>query len=75
MYYRLEWTRDDANSQLKILSINLNETYQLLVQIAINNETEIIQLKKIKDILLKRTYLSKYLDLVKKWNNWALEKF
>ena len=75
VYYRLEWTRDDANSQLKILSINLNETYQLLVQIAINNETEIIQLKKIKDILLKRTYLSKYLDLVKKWNNWALEKF
>ena len=45
VYYRLEWTRDDANSQLKILSINLNETYQLLVQIAINNETEIIQLK------------------------------
>jgi len=75
VYYRLEWTRDDANSQLKILSINLNETYQLLVQIAINNETEIIQLKKIKDILLKRTYLSKYLDLVKKWNSWALEKF
>ena len=73
--YRMKWTRDDANAKLRIVSIHLNETYQLLVQIAINNETEIIQLKKIKDILLKITYLSKYLDLVKKWNNWALEKF
>ena len=59
VYYRLEWTRDDAKSQLKILSINLNETYQLLVQIAINNETEIIQLKKIKDYIIKKNLFVK----------------
>ena len=72
VYYRLKWTRNDANSRLKILAINLNKTYQLLVQIAINNETEIKQLKKIKDTL-QSTYLPRELDLVKKWNNQALE--
>ena len=31
VYYRLKWTCDDASSKLKILSIYLNETYQLLL--------------------------------------------
>ena len=53
----------------------LNETYQYIVQIAIHNETETKKLKKIKDILLERHYYPKYLDLVKGWNTWALEKY
>ena len=50
----MKGTLEDANNKLQIVSIHLNETNQLLVQRAINNETEIIQLKKIKDMILDR---------------------
>ena len=56
------------NAKLRIVSIHLNETYKLLVPIAIDNETEIEQLKKIKDMLLNKNYkglMSNTLDKVK----------
>ena len=44
-------TLETKNMQLKVVSNHLNKIYQLLVQKAINNDTEIIQLKKIKDMI------------------------
>ena len=44
----MEETLEAANMKLEVVSIHLNETLQILVQKAINNETEIIQLKKIR---------------------------
>ena len=71
-------TLETTNMQLKVVSIHLSETYQLLVQIAINNETDIIQLKKIKDMILNRrdkSLITLILIKLKKKNNWTLKIF
>ena len=77
-YYKMKETLETKNMQLEIVSIHLNKTYQLLVQIAINNETEIIQLKKIKDMILNKgdkSLITLILIKIKDQNNWTLKRF
>ena len=47
-------TLDAKKIHIELVSIHFNKTYQFLLQIAINDDTEIIQLKKIKDIISDR---------------------
>ena len=78
VYYKMKETLETTHMQLEIVSIYLNETYQLLVQIAINIKIEIKQLKKIKDMILNRkdkSLITLILIKLKDKNNWTLKRF